>query len=242
VLARSHVKAGAAVAIAAAAVGLVPLGEPRITVLAAGLYLSGTLLPDLDAKRATASRAWGLVSRAVSLWLRWSCLAVHRLSRGPQDPVSRTAHRTVTHTGVGCVAAGGAVAGVVSQVPHGVAAVVVAMLCGIPGRAWGRWWKWCAAVVAGVVALTEPGLVVAWPVWWGAVALGCVAHCAGDGCSRNGVPFRWPLARAGRRWAPVHVLPERLRFVTGGWGERVALGVIYAVTAGLVWPAVAPVL
>jgi hypothetical protein len=240
VLARSHVKAGAAGGIVAASAGLMPFTEPRIAAVAGGLYLAGTLLPDLDSKRATAPRAWGLLSRAVSLWVRLTCLAVHRLSRGPNDAVSRTAHRTATHTAIGCAAAGGAVAAAVSQLPHWAAAMVVALVCGIAGATWGRGWKWVVAGVAGVVAYSEASLTVAWPVWWAAVSLGCVAHCAGDGCSKNGVPFWWPLARDGRRWAPVHVLPEPLRFVTGGWGERVALGVIYAVTAGAVWPAIAP--
>jgi hypothetical protein len=239
-LARSHVKASAAVAVSAIAVGLVPVAEPRVAALSAGLYLSGTLLPDLDTRGATATRAWGLVSRAVSLLVRITCRAVRVVSRGPADPVSRASHRTLTHTLAGCVALGGCVAAVVSQVSHEAAAVVVAVLVGVAGAAFGRVWKWVAAVVAAVVALTTPGLVAAWPVWWGAVALGCVAHCAGDGCSKNGVPFWWPLSRGGRRWGSVHVLPERLRFTTGGWGERVALGVVYAVTAGLVWPMVAP--
>lgn len=261
-LARSHVKFGAAAGVVAVSAGLVPLADPQIAAIAGGLYLAGTLLPDLDAPGSTAGTAWIIgrprlrfrtkvgkklwrAARRVwpgSPWLaqlvQWWCLLVYRATAGPRDKDAGSGHRTFTHTAIGCATAGGVVAALLSQLPQPAAAVVVALIVGVVGHAWGQWWRWVVALPTALVAYATP-LAEAWPVWWAAVALGCVAHCAGDGCSRSGVPFWWPRLRDGRRWWPVHVLPRRFRFITGGWGERIVLGVTYAVTAGLVWPATA---
>lgn len=264
-LARSHVKTGAAFGVAAVSAGLVPFTEPKVAVVAGGLLLFGTLAPDLDHVGSTATNAW-IVGRprlafrselGKSLWrgtrrwwpgspwlswlLRQTSTLAYQASRGPNDPPSATPHRKLWHTAVGCVALGGLVAAVLSQAPQWGAAVAVALMVGVVGQAFASWAKWAVAVVVGVVAWSEPSLTAAWPVWWLAVSLGCAVHCAGDGCSKNGVPWLWPREVDGKRWASQHVLPEWLRFVTGGWGERVALGAVYAITAGAVWPAVAPV-
>lgn len=263
-LARSHVKTTAAVGVVAVSVGLVPFTEPRVALIAGGLYLAGGLLPDFDQAGSTASTAWILGRPKLTFrsewgkrswrwtrkwwpgtpWVSWvvrqTSTLLYRASRGPAEADDATPHRKFTHTAVGCVALGGLVAWGVSQLPHWAAALLVALLVGIVGQAFGRWWKWAVAIPVGLVAYGEATLGVAWPVWWVAVALGCALHCAGDSCSKNGTPFRWPLAIDGKRWQPVHLFPESLRFVTGGWGERVTLGLVYAVTAGLVWPAIAP--
>lgn len=263
-LARTHVKTTASVGVAAVAAGLVPVMETKVAIVAGALFLAGSLLPDLDQASATASTSWILfrprprftseTGKSVWQWTRqwwpgtpwiswavrqWSLL-MYRATRDTGDKPDAGAHRTFTHTAVGCAAIGGAVAWGMSQLPQWGAAVVVALLAGIVGQAFGRWWKWVVAVPVGVVAWAEPSLTVAWPVWAVAVALGCALHCAGDGCSRQGVPWRWPLRRGDRRWAPSHVLPGPLRFVTGGWGERAVLALVYAAAAGVVWPAVAP--
>lgn len=262
-LARSHIKTGAAAVVVLGSAGIVSFTDPLQAATAIGLVLFGSIAPDIDHGGSTVTTAW-IVGRPKasfqsatgkrvwrwtrkwwpgSPWVSWVmrqiAVLVYRATRGPDDDLQDDgAHRKLWHTAIGCVLLGGAASWGMSQLPRWGAAIAVALAVGCVGQAFGRWWKWLAAVVAGLVAWSQPGLVAAWPIWWGAISLGCAVHCAGDGCSRSGVPWTWPALRDGKRWGARHVLPKSLRFVTGGWGERVVLGVMYAAVAAIVWPAV----
>jgi hypothetical protein len=265
VLAKSHVKTGVSTVVILGAAGLAPFADIKVAITAGMLTLFGTLAPDFDQPGSTASTAW-IVGRPKLVfkseggkrlwrgtrkwwpgtpWVSWLmrlwASLVYRAVHGVADPAEANPHRKFWHTAAGCLGLGGAVAFGLSQAPQWGAAAGVALMAGTVVRPFWRWLKWPVAGVAGLVAWATPALAVAWPVWWGAVTLGCVVHCAGDGCSKQGVPFWWPLKNeAGERWAPIHVLPGPLRFVTGGWGERVVLGLVYAITAGVVWQLVTP--
>jgi inner membrane protein len=69
-----------------------------------------------------------------------------------------------------------------------------------------------AATLTGVVvSAVAPGLAV---VAAAGVAVGSIAHVAGDACTPAGVPLHWPLSRR-RRW----LLPTRARIPTGSLRE-----------------------
>jgi membrane-bound metal-dependent hydrolase YbcI (DUF457 family) len=55
------------------------------------------------------------------------------------------------------------------------------------------------------------------------VAIGSVAHVAGDACTPGGVPLHWPLSRR-RRW----LLPAPARIPTGSLREYAATAVLTA--------------
>jgi membrane-bound metal-dependent hydrolase YbcI (DUF457 family) len=68
-----------------------------------------------------------------------------------------------------------------------------------------------AALTALLVSLVAPALAV---VAAAGVAVGAVAHVAGDACTPGGVPLHWPLSRR-RRW----LLPAPVRIPTGSLRE-----------------------
>jgi membrane-bound metal-dependent hydrolase YbcI (DUF457 family) len=77
-------------------------------------------------------------------------------------------------------------------------------------RAWGHRGLLHSAVGLAIAGVFSLGLVPLWG-WQPSVALwlGFASHLAADACTRSGIPF---LPRNDRRY---HLLPERLRFVTG---------------------------
>jgi len=101
-----------------------------------------------------------------------------------------------------------------------------------------------APVVTAVAWLAVPG-GYALPVAAGLLA-GVLAHQAGDACTNSGIPMLWPIQVRGKRWAHYGLLPEPLRFETGGvvetgvtlllYGLCVALPVFYV---WLGWPVLA---
>jgi len=238
---RSHALSGAVVWLAGcAAAGAV--GEPPSapTVVVGAVVTAGAaLLPDMDHPGATVAHALGPATRTVAAgisrlgdWLRdRTCGCCTTSSRG--------GHRTITHTAVGAVAAGGLAAllggfGGVWSAGGLVLFMSALAVRGLLRRRWrGRWVALTVGVVAAVAAVAGGG--DSW--WWLGlpVGVGCLTHIAGDGLTLSGVPVCWPLRVRGCRWYRCGT-PRRLRFRTGGLVElRLVVPLLLAAGAGSVW-------
>jgi membrane-bound metal-dependent hydrolase YbcI (DUF457 family) len=242
VLGRDHALSAAA-AFAAAAPFLHDVTGVRLAaaaVLAAG---AGTL-PDIDHPDSTVSRTFGFLTRAFA----W-CVA--KISGG---------HRHGTHSLAGVVvfaAAALAAAGLEEAGPAGAAAwravpagLVLALLYSAGLRALRAGGHHADVAGIGLAAVTvwqrwDSVLVTAWniPVLACCVAVGAVAHLAGDMCTHGGCPLLWPFSRR-----EFHLLPASLRVTTGRFAEHwiisplllAVLGWLAWRDASLGWPAVHP--
>lgn len=84
-----------------------------------------------------------------------------------------------------------------------------------------------AVTVFGFIAWTVPAPTIDWTavgdgtargVGLGvglAVATGMLAHSIGDAATKTGVPLLWPLPVRGRRFYPIHIRPDGMRWHTG---------------------------
>lgn len=209
-LAHTHAMTGAvAWLIAAPFVGAdTPLELAGGTGMAAG----AALLPDLDHHRGTASSAWGPLTRMFGKLVGWVC----------------GGHRKGTHTLAAVIIVAALVkAALYLTVPALV--VVVASLAGlafiawedvIPGR-WERLWPVNLAVSAGFAWWAVASLDLSWlPA---AVAIGWLAHLAGDLVTDGGVPLFAPAT--GYRF-------KLTKLNTGGtWETAVAFVLVAAIGA-----------
>lgn len=171
-------------------------------LLAGAIVCSGAaLLPDLDHPQATIAHTYGPVTHLLAR-------LVNHLSGG---------HRHATHSLAFAAFAGLVVEGVALLSERALLAVLFLLIglglrgvgIGIPGR------RHPSALLNAVVTV---GLLFALSrmsvhYWWigAAVALGCLAHLAGDCLTPEGCPLLWPL---GTRYE-VAVIPH-----TGGPVER----------------------
>jgi membrane-bound metal-dependent hydrolase YbcI (DUF457 family) len=81
-------------------------------------------------------------------------------------------------------------------------------------------WSVIALVASGLTALAQ------WPAAL-ALVLGYGAHLCGDACTRSGIPWLYP---ARKRY---HLLPPRLRFVTGSLAEEALFPFLLSATVML---------
>lgn len=193
VLGNTHALSGAVVALAAA----VPLGavlhlEPSTVALSVVTAAGAALLPDLDHRHATAARAFGPIT-----WIL--ARIVEAISGG---------HRHATHSllGVGVFSAAAAWAAHVRGWPL---AVLLALCVGLADRAllprakprrdgrltWGDIAGLAHAAAAGVVGYQLAYSTLDMAVVPYAVAVGVLAHIAGDCLTERGVPWLWPHPR-----------------------------------------------
>lgn len=85
----------------------VAVGAPAWTVLAVvPLCTVAALLPDLDCEGSTATLSLGFVTRVISKVLQLVCRTTYFFTRAWPDRVVRGAHRTLSHTALGCVGFG----------------------------------------------------------------------------------------------------------------------------------------
>lgn len=211
------------------------LVPPAIFVVAAELIIAGSVSPDIDGP-SNATNSFGLITKTLSKIVRLISKGVYALTRGSRDAKGKGAHRYLTHTAIGNVTAGLILMAVCSiNTQHGPlpAAVALGMLAGIGTYALKKRWKWQVTLATAVVVYVTPGVTNTWLWIWGlAFALGCAVHCIGDGCTETGIPYWWhPFRRSSRRWDRAHVLPERLRFTTGEFGENITLFFSFVFTA-----------
>lgn len=217
----THSASGLAVGMAVAP--LVGLHGPDVFPFA--LAAAGAaLLPDLDHRSATATTAFGPVSRSIGWVLRTLSRGVYRATATKGIDDADGEHRALTHTVVAAVAAG-AIWGTLAWSGGawtGIGAVfILALLAAVPLGPVVLILVWpllgAAILVGDVVPLDEIG-------WWVgiAVALGCVVHSSGDALTRSGAPLLWPIRIRGTRWHRI-APPIGRRLLTNSRIERVVV-------------------
>lgn len=130
----SHARTGVCAVAVTGTVGLLPWSNPPAVLLAAGLVVGGSIAPDLDHDAAAPSRAFGPVTRLLSAVVQAVSALAYTVTRADGDPAARRAHRTLTHSAVGCVAAGVGFGWLCSiTTPYGPipAAVAVGLITGL---------------------------------------------------------------------------------------------------------------
>jgi membrane-bound metal-dependent hydrolase YbcI (DUF457 family) len=219
----------------AALIGYTPLSEPLLVLTSAGLVIGGAITPDMDAKGATASLAYGPITQVISAIIRGLARLVYEVSRDRRDPKGKGAHRLLTHTLLGNI-----LAGVLMWLVCSFGSIPSALMVGgVAGIGAFCLLKKVYLPIAAVVGFAAYSLGPEYAWIWGIVfALGNMVHCFGDSCTVSGTPYFWPISRNGRRWGNFHVLPENMRIITGKRGEPIIMGVTYAFTflvvAGLI--------
>lgn len=218
-MARSHSLSGCAIWLGAAPLVGTLTGRalgPGTLALGAGVCAGAALLPDLDHEDGTLAHALGPATRQLTR-------LVANLSGG---------HRHATHSLAFAAAAGvGAwvLAGHASR--WATLALVLALLAAAlraldigATAGWPRCWLAAAALTA-VAGWRMPG---AWPFMPWAVALGCLAHLAGDWLTPEGVALLWP-------WGVRFELPV-IDIHTDRWTERRIIAPLLLVAIGvLTW-------
>ncbi|GGK24693.1 membrane protein [Pilimelia terevasa] len=236
---RSHALSGVVVWLAGCAV--VERVGPDLgwRSLAVGALVAGgaALAPDLDHPGSTAARVLGPVTR-------WAARGVDAVAVRVRDRTCACCarrgggHRTLTHTALFAVALGALAALAGWAGPFGAAAVVylsaaLAMHGLLRRRTRGPFGGHAVGLLAAAATVgAAPG--GSW--WWLGlpVFVGCLTHTLGDSLTVYGTPLLWPLRVRGCRWALLGT-PRRLRFRTGGTGERVAVAVIGAAGVLAAW-------
>jgi membrane-bound metal-dependent hydrolase YbcI (DUF457 family) len=197
-------------------------GTADLALLTAGF----ATVPDLDQCGSTVARSFGFVTEVFAHVVRWA-------SGG---------HRHATHTLIGAVVFTG-LAWLAGEYRHdwpgriGLGVILaVGVASGLEALHRGHRHGTRHAdllAVAGAIEVCATGwdlILVSY-----AAAAGILTHIAGDGLTKHGIPFFWPLTDK-----KFHLLPERLRFTTGTWQERRVLVPLLAVAlAGLSYRAVA---
>jgi membrane-bound metal-dependent hydrolase YbcI (DUF457 family) len=239
---KSHAASGVAgwVSLCAAAAALGH--QPRVStvLIGAGVSAGFGLLPDIDHPGSTISRSLGPLTRGIARLVSFVADWVQdRTCPCCKDP-DTAAHRGLSHTAVGALAAGALVAlcGWRLGQPAALLVVFLAVALAVRGMVSPRARGTLGAALAGAVAA---GLVyglgpeAGW--WWLGLpaGFGVLAHIAGDGATKSAVPLLWPLKISGCRWYPCGS-PRWLRFRTGGGVERWVVGpLMLAVFAGSCW-------
>jgi len=237
-LGRDHALSGA---VAFAAIG--PLLHVTGMHLAAGVALTAGagVLPDLDEPGSTIARTFGFLTGAFA-WV------IHQVSGG---------HRKGTHSlvGVALVTAGSLAAGRWQmsaraadghlRLPwHMVPAVLLLSLLFASGfralRIGGHLGD--AAGIAVAVGVTWQGWDVAQVTSWRVpllavcVAVGMLAHLAGDMCTHHGCPLMYPLSRH-----DFGLLPQRIRITTNKIAEHwIVTPLLLAALAWFAWRSAGP--
>jgi hypothetical protein len=211
----------------AATVG-VPVSVPTALTLSM-LGAGAAIAPDLDHRKATASKSLGPISWAASVGIRALSAHLYAATKTRYDRPNADGHRGITHTppgalglgllfGGGCALAeifGGATAGRWTALAV-IWVFLVWALRGLPPKN-RHSQDYVAATVLTVIAYTvltrsyPDGL----PVLLGAtITLGAYVHALGDGLTDYGAPLLFPLIVDGQRWYSCGS-PKPLRFKAG---------------------------
>lgn len=237
---RGHAASGMAAGAACVAWGLPAIGfvlpGGAFDTLFLGTILAGwSLAPDIDHPHATATTAFGPVSRFVHGVVAQASVAFTQLTGTRRDESGE--HRKLTHTLIFALLVAGAVTVAGARWPRETSAVVLGIAVGILFR---LILKPVGSTVAGLSAAMGVYLVL--PLIPGpsahlvgaAAGLGCVVHCWGDWITRAGIPFLAPIVTVkGKRWWNFRP-PLFLTFKAGGKTENVLVTGFWLVTAAAV--------
>jgi membrane-bound metal-dependent hydrolase YbcI (DUF457 family) len=240
-MARGHAASGMAVGAACAswgfpAVGFEVPGGVWATALLGTILAGWSLAPDIDTERATASTAFGPLSKGMHHVAAKSSYAFTKATGTSRDEPRE--HRGLTHSGLFVVAMFAALTALGQRWPEIVSSVIFAAAIGMLARL-----RVPAALSAPIgiaaglalfflqqsVALPGPNLIAA------AAALGCLVHQWGDWITRMGIPFAAPFIKVkGKRWWNFRP-PLFMTFKAGSGFETFLILVFFGVTiaAGL---------
>jgi LexA-binding, inner membrane-associated putative hydrolase len=249
----AHSLSGAAAWLAAGAVAAgLDHPMPWPTLLAGALICAGAaLVPDLDHKAATISRAFGPVSRALCGIVDGLSHAAYKATRKAGDPRRSGGHRTLTHTWVWAVLLG---AGCSAAAVYGgrwavLAILFVHMVLAVEGLLWRQarvssdvlvWLLGATSAWVLADVLDDPGNGKDWLftepgqhyLWIGLpIVLGVLVHCVGDALTVSGCPILWPIPIGRRRWYPLGP-PKFMRFRAGSWVELKVLTPAFFLVGG----------
>jgi membrane-bound metal-dependent hydrolase YbcI (DUF457 family) len=163
---RSHALTGAAAYLAFG-----PKGGLISTAVGTAVAAGAALLPDIDHPKATAATFLGPVTGLLAR-------GVAAVSGG---------HRGGTHSALGVALAYGGAYGIGRWGPWQAQAVAVALLVALGTRALGKYARVACFAVGIGAAVAAPALVPA------TVAIGYLAHLAGDVLTDCGIRPLWPL-------------------------------------------------
>jgi membrane-bound metal-dependent hydrolase YbcI (DUF457 family) len=216
--------------VAHAAGPFIGTAKPELKLLAAAVAAGASLLADLDAPKSKASRFLAPLTVILSWLVVTISKAFVAITRTDMD-VAAKAHRTLTHTLLGmCLVA--ASWGLIDDNTYAAIGAIGFLAC-LGG-------SWIGAIVAlGAIAVNQPlehllaTSAAAWPL---AILVGYLSHLIGDSLTPGGTPLFAPFKIAGQRWAYLHSLPKRFRFLTGGPFERLIFRpFLLWVLAAMVW-------
>lgn len=200
---------------------VVPGGGWSVAVL--GTVMAGAcLFPDIDSEKATASNAFGPISKGVHHIAATSSRIVTRLTGTRRDETRE--HRGLTHTIAFAAALFAGISVLGEHWPRQTVAAALAISVACLVRLGARWFVSAPVGVAAGVLLYLASAQIAGPgprLVALAVALGCVLHCLGDMITKQGVPLLAPIIPIkGKRWWNLR-LPTWITFKAGTAPEKV---------------------
>jgi hypothetical protein len=252
----SHAMSGAAVWLTGSAIFSTTTGNPpSIPLLIMGtVIMAGAALgPDLDSHGSTVVRSFGIFGTLFYNLVNMVSLFFYNLTKTRYDGDKTNGHRTLFHTGVMAIVAGGLTS--LATLSTGTVTILE------QDYIWGQFF---GLIIMGLflnlalAGLFEPirqarkkvgpyimmlasvlitfGFAYFVPeandtyAWLGfAVGGGWFVHLLGDLITKMGVPILWFIKIKGKRWYDVS-LPSFLRITAGGTVEKVALVPLFIIT------------
>jgi len=248
---KSHSLSGAALGLTSVGVYSVvthTVPDPILTVMWTVVFAGASLIADHDSWGSTANRSFGVLGRVIYWIVNALGLVVYNTTKTAKDEDKNNGHRTFLHTTVAAILAGGLTA--LATLSTGDALTILGKtytwgsLFGLLIFAYclnlavaGLFSKQIkkAKTGLGVYVLMAGSVGVTLLVsrflpesiqnysWLGlAVGLGYFVHLLGDGITKMGVPFVWPMKVRSYRWYNLGS-PHFMRFTAGGEFEQVFL-------------------
>lgn len=211
---------------------------PATALIFASITAGAGLLPDLDHPQATLARTWGPVSKLMAKITNSLSAGFANMTAGPKDRHVSNGHRKLTHTALfSLIIAPAIVLALISAGGFWAQMAVVYFFITLALQGLFRdYIRSLGPILANILAIgITYGLAQATPetlhptLLAFAVAVGCLAHIAGDAPTHSGVPFFAPFIQVGgKRWNDVHLLPKGMTVSATGWANT-ALFILSAV-------------
>jgi hypothetical protein len=255
----SHVMSGAAIWLGGVALYSnathTPI-TPAILLLGTAVAAGAAALPDLDSNSSTIVRSLGIFGKLLYHLVTVVSVTAYEATRTSKDDPAKGGHRTLFHTGIAAIVAGGVTAlltTIASPISFWGAKLTGGQLIGLIimgillnvalAGLFGHFIKKLRSSFGPYLLLLisfglTVGLAFALPAgngktyaWLGlAVGGGWMVHLLGDAITKMGVPMWWPLKIHGRRWWDI-ALPTFMRIKAGGTFELVILFPLFTIAS-----------
>jgi membrane-bound metal-dependent hydrolase YbcI (DUF457 family) len=222
--------------------------DPSLLILGTAVAAGAALAPDIDSHNSTVVNSFGFVGKGLHHIANALSVMVYNLTKTRKDTEITGGHRTLFHTTVFAILAGGLVA--LATASTGSITIFNNTL------SWGQLWSLVImtvfldlalgglfekqirntrrkygpyvllgfslilAIITGIALPPADGAAYSWLGI--AVGFGWFMHLLGDAITKMGVPMAWPLRIRGRAWWDV-ALPGFMRITAGGTVEKVLL-------------------